>query len=194
MLPSKSSYNKHELEAFYNDVADFPTLSQLLQSLDLMVTFDDTEFIIPCKVRKSVNVKEEFKNGRSIFCIDGKSMLSPTVVPVVQARIMKSIGSMENQPIMSNDSIQFLHQVIGLAKEKEGSGRDAVNFAVVYKDEDPEASFHDLEKITAIVVTTMYEFSPGTSIATGIHLLSTSIIMWVLFSIQLLFYGIPYPV
>ena len=166
MLPSKPSYKRHELEAFYNDVADFPTLSQLLQSLDLMVTFDDTEFFIPCKVLQSTKMAE-FKNGKSIFCVDGNSMLSPTVFHVVQARIMKAIGSQENQPILSKGSMQFLHRVIGLAKEKEEGDRDAINFAVVYKHEDPEACFHDLEKITTIVVTTMYELSPGTSIATG---------------------------
>ena len=134
-----------------------------------MVTFDDTEFFIPCKVLQSTNVAQEFKNGRSVLCVDRKSMLSPTVLPVVQARVMKAIGSIANQPIISKGSMKFQFRVIGLAKEQEEDGRDAINFAVVYEDEDPEASFHDLEKITTIVVTTMYELSPGTSIATGTY-------------------------
>ena len=167
MLTAKSSYNKQELEIFYKDIADFPTLSQLLQSLDLMVTFDDKEFIIPCKVQESNQKKDEFKNGRTIFCVDRKSMMLPTVFPMVQARVMKAMGSRINQPIMSRESMQFLNHAVGLTKEVAG-GRDGINFAVVYKDDDPESCFNDLETITAIVVTTLYELSPGTAVDTGI--------------------------
>ena len=168
LLSGKSSYNKQELELFYKDIADFPTLSELLQSLDLMVTFDDKEFIIPCKVQKSNQIKDKFKNGRTIFCVDEKSMLSPTIVPTVQARIMKAMGSRYNQPIVSRGFMQFLDQAVGLTKEEEG--RDAINFAVVHTDEDTESCFNDLEKITGIVVTTIYDLSPGTAVETGISL------------------------
>ena len=169
MLPSKSSYTKQELEAFYKDTADFKTLSQLLQSLDLIVTYDNEEFLIPCKVPENT-IHATFKNGRSVFCVDEKSMLSPTVFPVVQARIMKAMGSRENLLIMTKGSMQFQHHTIALAKEGEDEGQDAINFAVVYKDKDPEACFRDLEEITTIVVTTLYSLSPGTTVTTGTYL------------------------
>ena len=168
ILPSKSSYKRYELEAFYKDFADFPTVSQLLQSLDVMVTFDDTEFFIPCKVQESTKVETTFKNGRSIYCNDRKSMLSPTVFPTVQARVIKVMGSRENQPIMTRGSMQFLDQAIGLVKGGGEDGRDAINFAVNYKSKDPESCFDDLRKISVIISTTINELSPGTSIRTGI--------------------------
>ena len=166
MLPCKSSYTKQELGVFYKDTADFPTLSQLLQSLELIVTFDNKEFIIPCKVPESAT-NAIFKNGRTIFCVDGKSMLSPTVFATVQARVLKAMGSKEDQPIMTKGSIQFMHQSVAFAKEGEEEGQDAINFAVAYKDKDQETCFRDLEDITAIIVTTLYSMSPGTTVTTG---------------------------
>ena len=134
------------------------------------MTFDDTNFIIPSKVIESPRTNTAFKNGRSIFC--GNGMISPTVFPVVQARVMKAMGSMGDQPIMSKGSMQFLHHSVGLEKEGEEGGQDAINFAVLYKDKDPESCFHDLEKITAIIVTALYELSPGSSVETGIYYFS----------------------
>ena len=166
-LPTQSSYTKDELEVFFKDTADFPTLSELLQTLDLMVTFDGSKFIIPAKVpeQQSSSPRPKFKKGRSIFCVDGKSMLSPTVFPVVQVRIMKELGSTGYQPIICKGSMQYSNQTVGLAKQFDE--KDAINVAVEYNDGDAEASFNDLEKITGIIVTALYELSPGTAIETG---------------------------
>ena len=135
------------------------------------MTFDNERFIIPSKVCDRT-VDATFKNGRSVFCVDGKSILSPTAFPTVQARVMKTMGSTVNNPIMAvtKTFIEFQHQTIALTKEGEEEGQNAINFAVVYKDEDPEACYRDLEEITAIIVTTLYSVSPGTSIMTGIYL------------------------
>ena len=169
MLPSRSSYPKEQLEDFYKDTADFLTLAQLLQSLDFFVTFDNKEFIIPCKVQGTTMMNPSFSNIRSIFCVDTKSMLSPTVFPIVQARVMKVMGSRDNQPIMTEGSMQFMDREIALVQEGQKEGQVAINFAVEYKEKDPEACYRDLEKITAIIVTTLYSISPGTSVRTGIY-------------------------
>ncbi|XP_072046623.1 death-associated protein kinase dapk-1-like [Amphiura filiformis] len=166
VLAPKAAYSKEELEGYYRDVADFSTLSQLLQSLGLMVTFNDINFVIPAKAPKESGIsKAKFQKGRSIFCDDDRSMLSPVVFPTIQARIMKAFGSESNQPIVSLGSMQFANETLALVKQYEE--RDAINFAVEYKDEDAELCYNDLEKMTSIIVSTMYELSPGTSIATG---------------------------
>ena len=105
-------------------------------------------------------------------------MLSPTVFPVVQARVMKAMGSRENQPIISKGTMQFLDQSIGLVRREGGEkGRDAINFAVLYKNEDPESCFDDLRKISEIIATAMYDLSPGTSIKTGIIIMYIFIVI-----------------
>ena len=92
-------------------------------------------------------------------------MLSPTVFPTVQVRIMREFGSARDQPTISKGFIEFSNQTVGLAKDFDE--KDAINVAVEYNDDDAEASFKDLEKITGIIVTTLYELSPGTSIEIG---------------------------
>ena len=61
--------------------------------------------------------------------------------------------------------MQYSNQTVGLAKQFDE--KDAINVAVEYNDGNAAASFNDLEKITGIIVTTLYELSPGTAIKTG---------------------------
>ena len=83
---------------------------------------------------------------------------------------MKVMGLKNDNPLMTMTKgfMEFKHQTIALAKEGEEEGQNAINFAVVYKDEDPESCYRDLEEITDIIVTTLYSVSPGTSVTTGI--------------------------
>ncbi len=167
LLHPSSTYTKEELSKFYAGVAEFPTLSQLLESLEIMVTFDGRNYIIPTKIppERRGRSASEFTKGRSIFCADSRSMVSPGVFPIIQTKLMKAFGSEIDQPTLTTQSVQFAKQTIAL--EKQLNGRDAINFAIDYQDMNAELCYEDLNRMTNIIVLTMYEISPGTSIETG---------------------------
>ena len=93
LLPSEPSYTGEALAAFYEHIADFETLKNLLLSLELAVQLDDGTFTIPAKLSPSdKKAASQLKHGRCVTC-EETSMFAPILFPALQARVFVKLRS-----------------------------------------------------------------------------------------------------
>ena len=162
-LPSKPCYSEDELTSFYEDKADFQTLSLLLQSLELMVKGGDNDYIIPAKLRKSTeNPSANMNTGMCVRCVDN-TMFAPIVFPAIQARIYRDISS--KGKLVTSDYVLVALEVDGLVWQI--GSKDAINFAVQHKPDLGEQCYKILQEIQKLIILTLSDLSPGTKVEIG---------------------------
>ena len=163
-LPCSPCYSEDELTCFYEDKADFQTLSFLLQSLELMVEVGEGEYIIPAKLPRSTDddASSDMVIGMCLRCIDN-TMFAPLVFPAVQTRIYRDISS--KGKLVTADYVKLALEVDALVWQNES--KDAINFAVRREPELDEYCYEALKQIQRLIILTLADLSPGTKVEKG---------------------------
>ena len=162
-LPSQPCYSKDELTSFYEDKADFQTLSLLLQSLELMIEGGENNYIIPAKLQQSTeNPSADMNIGMCVRCVDN-TMFAPIVFSAIQARIYRDISS--KGKLVTSDYVQIALDTGGIVWQI--GSKDAINFAVQRKPELDETCYKILLDIQKLIILTLSDLSPGTKVEIG---------------------------
>ena len=168
-LPDEPFYSADELQRFYRKVADFHNLQLLLRSLDLMVEYAESQFIIFAKLSETKLLplkKLRHIFGICIFCTDRKTMFLPGLYPAIQARIMKQIQIEEGRrPLITQRALKFVKQeegVIELSTDKE-----VIKVAIGTDADDLRKCYQDLQRVSIIIESALIEVSCGTTVQRG---------------------------